>query len=297
MADYEASIDKIKADSHKDIWPWVFLNRIVGFNPNTSRKAGARFTAAKPYFERIKGMDVDDRAGALNDFYQMFKLSLEVAKRLGVRGIVLDLETYNDYNTDTMPVLARMVSTDQATLRARLEQIGSQLATITQQTYPNAIIWCFQTGLGQGPGNGAYQTPFTYIVLGLLQNAARQHMALTLIDGGEPWGYCFVSLGELGQQIQRRRAAYMPLRSEFPNLELAGTVAVWINPNSPARSGFWRSGACGGVGNRGGAGFVPDIIYLTQHYHYVWVYAVADFNPLNAAQAAPFNHALSAALR
>src|SRR5579872_2787833 len=63
----------IKASSKKQIWPWIFLNRIVG------SKADAKSLspdADNPYFRRIKGLDLYNEAGALDDFIELWRIAL-----------------------------------------------------------------------------------------------------------------------------------------------------------------------------------------------------------------------------
>lgn len=68
---YDDFIDKVeliknKAKKGKNIWPWVFFNRIVGC---------ANQSCQKEYFQKIKGIDIYDESGALSDFFEIFKLS------------------------------------------------------------------------------------------------------------------------------------------------------------------------------------------------------------------------------
>jgi hypothetical protein len=80
----EARIADWKKSTTKDIWPWVYVNRMIG-----GKDAEANEYAKVPYFQRIQGLDLDDNAVAQMDFLRNWRNALRVAKDTGVAGIVL----------------------------------------------------------------------------------------------------------------------------------------------------------------------------------------------------------------
>ena len=87
-----AQIASWKKSATKQIWPWVYLNRMIGAND-----AEGNSLTKVPYFQRFQGLDLDDKAGAQNDFLESWRNALRLAKETRVPGIVCDLEFYNNY--------------------------------------------------------------------------------------------------------------------------------------------------------------------------------------------------------
>src|SRR5229473_2736277 len=105
LAAMQAQAASWKKSTSKDIWPWVYLNRMIGANDaegNTLTKA--------PYFQRFRGLDLEGKAGAQNDFLENWRNALRLARETGVPGIVCDLEFYNNYKAYDIAELARMTS-------------------------------------------------------------------------------------------------------------------------------------------------------------------------------------------
>src|SRR4029077_3196318 len=107
-ASMQAQIASWKKFSSKDIWPWVYLNRMIGANDTE----GNPLTKV-PYFQRFQGLDLDGKAEAQNDFLENWRSALRVAKEAGVPGIVCDLEFYNNYKAYDVSELARVTSKPQ----------------------------------------------------------------------------------------------------------------------------------------------------------------------------------------
>src|ERR1700737_1314282 len=92
IPDMDTQITKWKQNTKKDIWPWVYINRMIG--PDDGQDYPL---INQPYFHRFKGADLDGQAGAQADFLENWKNSLTAAKDSGGAGIVCDLEFYNYY--------------------------------------------------------------------------------------------------------------------------------------------------------------------------------------------------------
>jgi len=83
----EAQLASWKKSTDKEMWPWVYLNRMVGAN-----EAEANPYTKVPYFQLFQGLDLDGKAGAQNDFLQNWRNSLSLARETRVPGIVCDPE-------------------------------------------------------------------------------------------------------------------------------------------------------------------------------------------------------------
>jgi len=194
----------------KDIWPWVYVNRIIGMsnlenNPHSDN----------PYFRRISGADLDDKNGALSDFLHTWRNSLAAARDANVPGIVCDLEFYNYYKEYDIGELARQTARRPAEAAESLKQLGARMADSATETYPNAILWLLFTGLTH-PGyknlDGVpyYPSP-TYISIGLLDEILKKKLPLRVLAGGEgSIGYCHDSLNEFRHSIQKRPSDLAP---------------------------------------------------------------------------------------
>jgi len=141
LAPMQAQIASWKNSTTKDIWPWVYLNRMIGAND----AEGNPYTKV-PYFQRFQGLDLDGKAGAQNDFLENWRNALRLAKVTGVPGIVCDLEFYNNYKAYDLAELARMTAKPQEDVLNLLRQVGARMADIAAAEYPGATLWFLFTG-------------------------------------------------------------------------------------------------------------------------------------------------------
>lgn len=291
-----AAVARIKKNARKHVWPWVFFNRFIGFQEGSISHSTL---SAVPYFKRIRGLDLDNETGALADFYKIWRLSLRLAKELGVPGIVVDPEAYNNYQAYKVSYLAQQLNKSEAEVINRLQAIGADLADIVQQEYPEAILWFLFTGLappGSLKGPMDYRS-VSYIIKGMLIQAKSSGAKFTIIAGGEnSAGYCYRSLTEMIQIYERRRERYQTWLTQFPNLRLGGTIALWDKPEN--KKGWLQQGACGQSTIRYAADFEPLLRQLLATCDYVWIYAAsaAGFNPYDPAIAAAYNQVIQKAL-
>lgn len=278
QSNYSQGVALFKSKTTKDLWPWIFANRFYGSNP----KEYAHSDLAKSqYFQSIKGFDIYNKTGALSDFYDILAGALETAKTAGSPGIVIDLETYNDYSFVKMDHLSQVIGRSQEDVADRLRQVGSRMMDIVNARYPSAVLWLPVTGLTQVTGS-AYNNSFTYIVEGMLQRAKSLNSSATIVAGGEDsMAYCEQSLSGLRSVVQTRDQAYAKVLREYPNLQLGGTIAPWLSLES--RKGWmltYRN--CGNSTIKTLADFTPLVDYLLSHYKYVWIYAASagGYDPL-----------------
>jgi hypothetical protein len=293
FADFQPAIDRIKKQlaSGKDVWPWIFLDRIIGYDVDAgSAHAGQEVL---PYYQRIKGMDVTGQSQARNDFYLLFRYGLRAAKQLGSPGIVLDMEAYNNYRSQGLPALSRYTGQQEDTLKNKLQAMGSDLAGIAAQEYPNAVIWIYWTGLTDvyvpSQKDPSYRAQ-SYIVRGLLNAANSRGLALRVVSGGELiGGYCQPSLKAMQETINERKRAFAPLQAQYPNLYLGGTLTLWLTPQS--RKGWLLKGKCGDAAGEDAHQLKDMVAELNKSYAYVWIYAngASDYNPYVEKDASQMN--------
>lgn len=291
----DSAVARIKAHTTKQIWPWIFINRMIG----TSRDGipPESPSMAQAGFGHIQGLDLWNRAGALNDFYSEWSLALKTARALGSPGIIVDHEAYNNYRSYNVDYVARKSGRSPSEVITQLEAIGAHLADITNAEYPAAVIWFLSSGLVSADQSGAYrQRASSYIVLGMLERAKQTRASWTLVAGGEgSLYYCFLSLTDLQAIIAQRARDFEPLLASYPQLALAGTIAPWALASE--RTDWLRQGRCGRSSLTTIDDFVPLFHELLTQYRYVWIYAakVAPYEPYDSVNASPYNTALRAA--
>jgi hypothetical protein len=267
----QLQITNWKRATSKTIWPWVYLNRMIGANI----EEGNPLTTV-PYFERFQGLDLDGRAGAQGDFLQIWRNDLQLAKATGVPGIVCDLEFYNNYKAYDLDELARMTSETQDQALGQLRQLGAKMAEIAAREYPGATLWFLFTGFTRPDykviGVKPYYLAATYIVEGLLDEIQRNHLPLHILSGGEVGlGYCHTSVDDLRDAIEKRAAVFAPLLRKYSGiLELAGTMTLWSDRS--AKKNWVANGACGASTAATVEDLIPYMEVLFRSYRYNWIY-------------------------
>ncbi len=270
-ASMESQVASWKKSTGKQIWPWVYLNRMIGANG-----AEGNDLTKVPYFQKFQGLDLDGKAGAQQDFLENWRNALRIARKTNVPGIVFDLEFYNNYKADDIAELARMTSmTHQQTLQA-LKLLGARMADTASTEYPSATLWILFTGFTRPDyriiDEQNYFLAGTYIVEGLLDEIQQQHFALHVLSGGElGLGYCHNSVEDLRQAIQKRASVFAPLLQKYKGiLELGGTMTLWSDRS--AKKNWVAEGACGSSS----AATVEDLLaymeLLFRSYRYNWIY-------------------------
>jgi hypothetical protein len=293
--DFLSIVKRIKSNSQKDIWPWVFLNRIVA----TEEKGIIRSPLSKvKYFQNIKGMDLYNKSGALDDFYNIWRIALRVAKETGSPGIFIDPEPYNNFALYVFSNLVKYVGKPEQEVKEGLEKVGVNLVNIANEEYPDATLWFTFTGLSSIVRIRKYDYNIAkYILLGMLSRAKETNSNLKIVAGGEiSLEYCPASLCDLKFKINRRGKAYAPIIAAHPNLALGGCIAPWRDYLQ--KTGWMTGGPCGRSNIRNIQEFVPLIVHLLKTYNYVWIYAagVAPYNPYGSRDASLYNKAILDAL-
>jgi hypothetical protein len=267
----EPQIASWKMSTAKDVWPWVYLNRIIGAN-----MAEGDPSAKSLYSQRFQGLDLDGKAGAQSDFLENWRNAMRLAKETGVPGIVCDLEFYNNYKAYDLSELARMTSMPQPDVLNALRQLGARMADISSAEYPGASIWILFTGFTRPEYRVIEGRPYylaaTYIAEGLLEQIQQHHLPLRILSGGEVGlGYCHTSVDDLRQAIEKRAAAFAPILQKYNGiLELAGTMTLWGDRSS--KQDWVAKGACGSSSAATVEDLVPYMELLFRTYRYNWLY-------------------------
>jgi len=268
----ETQLADWKTVTKKDIWPWVFLNRMIGASDSENNSY-----AQNAYFRRIQGADLDGKEGAQSDFLLNWGNALRAAKDLHVPGIVCDLEFYNNYKEYDPRELAKSAreSTEQAIWHLRA--LGAQMADIAAEQYPDAVIWFLFTGFSNAGYTGAsgehYFLSSSYVVFGLLDEIQKRGLPLLVYSGGEVGlgGYCHPSLGQFRDQIYNRNVSFAPYLKRYSgSLELGGTMTLWSDRS--AKQGWVAEGDCADCPAATVEDLQPYLELLLKSYKYNWVY-------------------------
>lgn len=281
-----AKIAGWKKATSKDIWPWVYVNRIIGKSPTEDNHY-----ADIPYFHKIAGADLDDKFGARSAFLETWRNSLAAARDTKAPGVVCDLEFYNFYKEYNVAELAQRTAKTPAEAIARLKALGSDMADVAATEYPQAILWFLFTGFTHPTyktidGVPYYPSP-TYIAMGLLDRIASRKLSLKVLTGGEgSLGYCHDSLSSFQSAIKQRETDMLSTLSKYSgSLELAGTMTLWSD--AKAKQGWVNEGACKSATAANVEELEPYLELLLRSYRYNWIYAAGDggylpFSPQSA---------------
>lgn len=290
VASIDQQIAGWKAFTSKDIWPWVYVNRMIGMsvaenNPHSDQ----------PYFRRIIGADLDDKYGALSDFLLIWRNSLAAARHSNIPGIVCDLEFYNYYKEYDIGELAHQTGKTPSQAAESLKQLGAKMADLAAETYPHSTIWLLFTGLTHAgykklDGIPFYPSP-TYISIGLLDEIVQKHLPLKVLTGGEgSIGYCHDSLDEFQQSIQKRQLDLAADLQKYSGiLELGGTLALWSDRT--LKKDWLIQGTCKACTADTIEDLQPYIELLLKTYRYNWLYATSEGNylPFSSTSAPRFD--------
>ncbi len=270
-----AKIVEWKKITGKDIWPWVYVNRMLAIDP-----ADANPYSKDPYFRRFAGADLDDKAGARTEFIQNWTNALRAAADSRVPGVVCDLEFYNYQKAYEIPELASRIGKTPLETTALLRQLGARMADTAAAQYPDAVLWFLFTGLTHPDykvvGAESYYPAPSYIAMGLLDEVRDKHFRLKVLTGGEgSIGYCHISMDEFQEKIRdRRERMTTPLQKYQGSLELAGTMTLWSDPS--AKKGWVKEYPCGSSTAATVEDLQPYLELLLHSYRYNWIYGSAD---------------------
>jgi len=294
--DFQPALNKLSKSIRPHVWPWIFWNRAIGLEPGKNAPHH-NYRNNKAYFSRIKGIDLYNRSGALDDFYNLYRISLRSARKLGSPGIVVDLEPYNNHALYDIAVVAKKAGRSETEVRKRLNDIGATLADIAHEEYPAATVWFLLTGLTDREGQGSPVsdpgfTSIAYLVSGMLERTKATHSSLTIVEGGErSAGYCYASLDHMKKRLDSRDKAHERLLSRYPNLALGGTIAPW----NATKKNWLLEGTCANSAVTTLRDFRPLFSHLFGKYKYVWIYAAeeASYDPYDPNLAEAYNQAIA----
>jgi hypothetical protein len=296
LASMQSQIASWRRSTTKAIWPWVYLNRMIG----ADNEQGNALTNV-PYFERFQGLDLEDKAGAQTDFLQIWARALQLAQTSGVPGIVCDPEFYNNYKANDIAELARITSKTSERVLSGLRQLGSKMADVAAREYPGATVWFLFTGFTRPAYRVIEGEPHylasTYIVEGLLEEIQQRHLPVHVVSGGEVGlGYCHASVDDLRQAADKRKAAFDPLLRRYDGiLELAGTMTLWSDRS--AKKNWVANGACGASPASTVEDLIPYMERLFRTYRYNWIYGSPNggYYAFDVASAPRFDAAIARA--
>lgn len=291
---YAAVIDVIKEDCPtKQIWPWVFLNRMIGRNPASSHHGAP--DPAKEDSKAFRGLDLDGSGGAKAEFLQQWRLSLDLAKELDAPGIVFDPEAYSDYRVYSLKKLARMRGAEVDEVRKQVEALGAELADLCAEVYPDAaILTLFTRWEKRTPELGTMPALFE----GLLGRANERELGLKVYDGGETVGYCARNLLDLQRRHEGRLLKLRDVLKDYPERFVpAATISPW---DDPAKRTKWQATwpECRDSELKSIYDFKPVFVELLRRYPLVWIYGAtaAPYNPLDPEHNSRFGPVLQRAM-
>ena len=275
VADMDGQIAGWKKLTSKDIWPWVYINRMLAVDP-----AEKNPYSKDPYFRRFSGADLDDTGGAQKDFLENWTNALRAARDSRTPGIVCDLEFYNYQKAYEIPELAaRIEKTPEQTIQL-LRKIGTRMADAAAAQYSDATLWFLFTGLTHADykvvGTLSYYPSPAYIAMGLLDEIQEKRLKLKVLTGGEgSLGYCHLSIAEFQEKIQDRRDRMAAALQKYgPILQLAGTMTLWSDPST--KKGWVKEYPCGSASAATVEDLQPYLELLLRSYRYNWIYGSAD---------------------
>jgi hypothetical protein len=275
VAEMDARIKEWKKNTKKDIWPWVYFNRMLAVDP-----ADKNPYSRDLYFRKFQGADLDGKSGAQKDFLLNWQNALAVAKDTKAPGIVFDPEFYNYQSAYDLTLLAKETKTKPEQTIAMLQGLGARMADIAGEQYPGAVLWFMFTGLGYPEyknvdGRAYYPSP-AYLVMGLLDEIQKRHLPLRLISGGEgSLGYCHETLAQFQDSIRKRESKFAPHLQKYQGaLELAGTLTLWSDRSQ--KQGWVREGACGTSTAANVEDLQPYLELLFTSFRYNWIYGSND---------------------
>ena len=288
--DLLAGATQIRGNTQKDIWPWVYLNRIIGKAPSDSGSD-------------LSSMDLSG-GNREESFLQLWRTAFRLARETKSAGVVGDLEAYSDHSLYSVPTLAARSGKSPDEVIRSLEDLGAQMADVANEEFPGSTIWFLFTAAGkphpQPDSRHAavtYRNSTGYILLGMLDRIVERELRLSVISGGESsLGYCHQDLQHLRTDIQFRAERYSELADQFPQLSLGGTMTLWRD--RAAKSDWLNRGSCASATAEAVEDLEPYLELLLHSYKYVWIYVasgIGGYNPFDASTTSRFNRVIQKA--
>jgi len=279
----EIAFLKSHTNEGKDIWPVLFITRIL----QPGKGLGAHPPKERRKLAGIPGIDLENETGAREAFESDWRNALLIAKALESPGIMFDCEWYTNGDIRSIEKLARMRGEDEATTIAKCEALGARLADIIEESYPEAVVIWFYTGLHEPE---AQWTSIARMALGAIKRSKETGSQQLHVDGGENGvGYLHRSLDALEARIHNRWIETRELLLAYPNFELGGVLAPYVDVKE--RVTWMRYDQIGS--EKTANDFQGHFEALFSNYRYTWLYGThqsdlgfTGFNPWEAKHSA-----------
>jgi len=300
MESLTARVRRIRDVLTIDPWPWVVLNRMIAAPADGSGHA-AKHARDLAYFQAIKGLDLDDEAGARSDLMKRWRQAVRIAREWGSPGVMVDFEAYNNYRAYHVPFVAQARGESIDEVISGCERLGAEFARVIAEEYPGCIVWSLFSRFEKqvriaSRDEPLYTTP-SYITLGLLTYAQQNGVPLKFLCGGETTpGYCNRDVATLKQKILRRDRDVAHVLEQFPRrFFLAGTISPFHDygiVTSFIEKGYKESSI------RSLEDFEPMFRTLFDAYDWMWIYAsgAARTEPYDPETSRMYSEVLGAAL-
>ena len=280
VEDSAERLEFFRNNCRKDIWPTLFLAQITGFNPSEAH-VSSKSRKGMEVYKAFTGMDFDNKFGTRKVFEANWVEALRISKAMGWPGIMFDPEMYNDYRNESLarndprgtgkkrPGLAELTGITVEEARLKCRELGTRLADLAHETYPAATIWFFYTRLQQTNRNDVTEA---LVTLGMLQRCKDRGYALRIIDGGEGGhGYLHPSAEEVAHVIRNRYILAKPVLIEYPNFELGGVSAPFVDAKH--RANWFVESKIGNMMNI--EDHKPIFVECFRNYRTTWLYGAS----------------------
>lgn len=235
--EFDELVATLKAGCRKDIWPAVYLNPVIQYDP--AHCHGGMETARLPVLSKIRGWDLDDEAARRSAMLDGWRQQLRLARVLGSPGVAWDMEAYNNYSF-TVSSLATVRNEDQPTICRKLEKLGEDIADVVMAEFADCVIWNLfspnaRTGtvyLNGVPWSPEADQPQALVEQGMLAELKARGFRGQYLDGGESSvGYVNASVDRLTSRLLSQQQGMAWLCRQYPFVKLGATIAPWIDVN------------------------------------------------------------------
>jgi len=259
-------LSDIAKQTNKDVWPIVFLNRIIGsgdLDPSSKR------FLEKRRFSDINGMELKDGSYALTQYIEILSNSVRFALEKN-SGIVIDIEPYNSKDAYDVRQLAKQLELSEHEVIALLSDLGRQMAKVVSHekrlaSQSNLKIMLLFSGLTtkKKMKDGVFlKRSVTYVVEGLLAQLSENDEDIEVISGGElSIGYCPKNIDTFKARESKRKK----------RMEAYQKTEGWLNQGNCKNSE---------ISSFGELETLAGNVFST--YPIVWVYGTgnSDYKPL-----------------
>lgn len=278
-------LSDIAKQTNKDVWPIVFLNRIIGsgdLDPSSKR------FLEKRRFSDINGMELKDGSYALTQYIEILSNSVRFALEKN-SGIVIDIEPYNSKDAYDVRQLAKQLELSEHEVIALLSDLGRQMAKVVSHekrlaSQSNLKIMLLFSGLTtkKKMKDGVFlKRSVTYVVEGLLAQLSENDEDIEVISGGElSIGYCPKNIDTFKARESKRKKRMEAYQNKYEFLGTSAPLVLWENKSKT--EGWLNQGNCKNseISSFGELETLAGNVFST--YPIVWVYGTgnSDYKPL-----------------